>query len=308
MPRPDDEYDSDRPGRRDFPRRDRNDDDDDRRGRDEADSPRRDRTRDDEYDRRSPPPRKSGSKTLVIVLVTVFGALLVCGGLGVLGLFTGVTRVREAANRMKSSNNLKQTALAVHNYEGANSFLPANTASADGKPLLSWRVHILPHFGDASLTALHAKFNLDEPWDGPNNKLLLDQMPQVYQSPNVAASTRLTHYRGFSSPGAVFEKKHVHGRPPGPGERLSFANFLDRTSNTLLMVEAADPVEWTKPDDLDASPGKAFPRLGTTPKYFLACLADGSVKALRPDLPETTLRALVTHAGGEALPPGWDGQ
>ena len=154
--------------------------------------------------------------------------------------------------------------------------------------------------------ALHTRFKLDEAWDGPTNRLLLDQMPEVYRSPNVAPSTRLTHYRGFSSPGAVFEKKHVHGRPPAPTERLGLANFPDRTANTLLAVEAADPVEWTKPDDLDASPGKPFPRLGTTPRIFLGCMADGSVKPLRQDLPETTLRALVTYAGGEALPADWD--
>jgi hypothetical protein len=302
MPRPDDDFESDRPGRRG-----RNDDDYDRRARDtDYDSPRRrDRDRGDGYDR-PPPPRKSGSKTLVIVLVTVFGVLLVCGGLGIWGLGMGVSRIRESANRMKSSNNLKQTALAVHNFESANGYFPSNTYTADGKPLLSWRVHILPYFGDASLTALHARFKVDEPWDGPNNKLLLDQMPPVYQVPNATPSPRLTHYRGFSSPGAAFTYKHVPGRPPAVNERLGLVNFFDQTSNTLLAVEAADPIEWTKPDDLDASPGKAFPRLGTTPRYFLACMADGSVKALRPDLPETTLRALVTFAGGEALPADWD--
>jgi hypothetical protein len=305
MPRPDDEFDSDRPGRRgrdeaDFPRRDRH-------GEDDPDPPRRDRPRDDEYDQRPPPPRrKSGSKTLIIVLVTVFFALFVCGGLGLWGLMFSVSRIRESANRMKSSNNLKQTALAVHNFESANGYFPSNTYTADGKPLLSWRVHILPHFGDASLTALHARFKLDEPWDGPNNKLLLDQMPPAYQVPNATPSPRLTHYRGFSSPGAAFTYKHVQGRTPAVNERLGMVNFFDQTSNTLLAVEAADPIEWTKPDDLDASPGKAFPRLGTTPRYFLACMADGSVKTLRPDLPETTLRALVTFAGGEALPADWD--
>jgi hypothetical protein len=74
------------------------------------------------------------------------------------------------------------------------------------------------------------------------------------------------------------------------------------------VVEAADPVEWTKPDDLDAAPGKPFPALGG-PKgsggRCSAVFADAQTRRLRLDLPETRLRALVTHSGGEPLPPGW---
>src|SRR5262249_15885936 len=38
----------------------------------------------------------------------------------------------EAANRMASSNNLKQIALAVHNFENANGHLPYNTEREGG--------------------------------------------------------------------------------------------------------------------------------------------------------------------------------
>ena len=36
---------------------------------------------------------------------------------------------------------------------------------------------------------------------------------------------------------------------------------------------------------------------------FMAAFADGSVRALRANLPEATLRALITRAGGEAVNP-----
>src|SRR5262249_39482337 len=49
-----------------------------------------------------------------------------------------------------------------------------------GRPLLSWRVALLPHIGQESL---YKQFNLDEPWDGPNNKKLLEKMPKVYAPP-----------------------------------------------------------------------------------------------------------------------------
>jgi hypothetical protein len=91
-------------------------------------------------------------------------------------------------------------------------------------------------------------------------------------------------------------------------DRFRLDRFGDPTTETLLVVEAGVPVEWTKPDDLDASPGKPFPKMGGLGwrKVFQAVMADGSIQALRLDLPEPTLRALVTQSGGEALPPGWD--
>src|SRR5262249_52547325 len=54
-------------------------------------------------------------------------------------------KIRRAAERMTSVNNLKQIALAFHNYHDAFGAFPANAIyGKDGKPLLSWRVAILP--------------------------------------------------------------------------------------------------------------------------------------------------------------------
>src|SRR5262245_57404438 len=117
MPR-NDEDDYDRPRRRDHdefdgPRR---------RGDGDFDGPRGRRDRDDHYDR--PPPRKkSGLKLLFILLGVGFVLVLGCGGLAVYGLFT----MRETADRMKSSNNLKQMALAIHNYNDVYGTIPPNT-------------------------------------------------------------------------------------------------------------------------------------------------------------------------------------
>lgn len=268
----------------------------------------------DDRDDRPPPPRKRGMGVLGILLIV--GVLLfMCIGVLIGGLFLGVGRVREAANRMKSSNNLKQISLAVYNYESTHAELPGNTYTPDGKPLLSWRVHILPFIEQDTL---YRQVQLDEPWDGPTNRRLLLPMPPVYadtREPNDTAAGK-THYRGFSSPGAVFERRLIV-KPGGtdphegvkPEKRFGWDKFKDLTSETVLAVEARDPVEWTKPDDLDASPNKPFPPLGVPggPKNRAnVAFADGSVRAIRTDLPETTLRALVTYNGGETLPAGWD--
>lgn len=250
----------------------------------------------------SPPSRvkKSNPLRLSLLVGLVFGAI----GLFMIGAVGVTNRSYQAARRMGSANNLREIGLAIHNYEDTTGELPSNSYSADGKPLLSWRVHILPYIES---DILHKQFRLDEPWDSPNTIRLLNQMPYVYHEGG-QHNQSMTHYRGFSSPDAVFERRFVQGQVRIEKERLTLRDLADGPENTILVVEAGDPVEWTKPDDLDASPGKPFPKMGGLGwrKVFQAVMADGSIQALRLDLPESTLRALVTHSGGEALPPGWD--
>ena len=99
-----------------------------------------------------------------------------------LSLLPAVQSSREAARRAQCVNNLKQIALAMHNYHSANNAFP-QTRDLDekGKPLLSWRVAILPYIEQQEL---YNKFKLDEPWDSPHNKALLKEMPPIYRCPS----------------------------------------------------------------------------------------------------------------------------
>src|SRR5262245_7993862 len=81
------------------------------------------------------------------------------------------------AHYQKSSNNLEQIGIAMHNYHDVNGNLPTNTIDKSGKPVLSWRVHILPYLEEDKL---YQEFKLDEPWDSDNNIKLVDRMPKVY--------------------------------------------------------------------------------------------------------------------------------
>ena len=64
---------------------------------------------------------------------------------------------------------------------------PAQTTGGIRKPLHSWRVLILPYFGDEKLTALYHEIKLDEPWDSEYNRQFHERMPEVYLCPTLAA-------------------------------------------------------------------------------------------------------------------------
>ncbi len=96
-------------------------------------------------------------------------------------LLPATQSAREAARRAQCTNNIKQIMLAMHNYLSANNSFPRDVTDRDGKPLLSWRVAILPYIEQGEL---YNKFKLDEPWDSPHNKELLKEMPPTFLCPS----------------------------------------------------------------------------------------------------------------------------
>jgi hypothetical protein len=209
-------------------------------------------------------------------------------------LLTAVQKVRQAAARTQSANNMKQIALAMINYADTYGNLPPQAIyGKDGKPLLSWRVMILPFIEQDQL---YKQFHLDEPWDSAHNKKLLAQMPKVYVMPNSKETTK-TFYQCFVGKGAFFEGKKGRKFP---------AEFTDGTSNTIMCVEAANPVPWTKPEDLPFNPDKPLPKLGGHfSGGFNAGLCDGSVRFVSNKISEKTLKAAITVNGGEVLGSDW---
>jgi len=187
-----------------------------------------------------------------------------------------------------AQNNLKEIALAWHNFEAANGHLPSNVADKKGKLLLSWRVQILPYIEEEEL---YKQFKLDEPWDSENNKKLIDKMPKLYAPIRVKADAGLTYYQSTTGKQGLLK----------PGEKLGFANITDGTSNTFMVVEAAKPVVWSKPDDL-VFDGKDFPALGGMfDGKFNAAFCDGSVRRFRKGLNSELLGKLVDPADGNAF-------
>lgn len=97
-------------------------------------------------------------------------------------LLPAVQQAREASPRATCKSHLRQIGLALYNYHDAyGSFPPAWTTDADGRPLLSWRVLLLPYLDQLSL---YEEFDLTEPWDGPHNRELLRRIPSPYACPS----------------------------------------------------------------------------------------------------------------------------
>ncbi len=209
------------------------------------------------------------------------------------GALEGVQKVREAASRTQSVNSLKQIALAMHNFNDNTGSLPAHASyDKNGKPMLSWRVLILPYIGQ---NALYKQFHLNEPWDSEHNKKLLAKMPKLYVSPSdeKTLADHTTYYQGLVGKGAFFEGKK--------GLRLP-VDFPDGTSNTIMIVEGSKAVPWTKPEDIVYDAAKPLPKLGhSSPRGFLTCLCDGSVRFISKTISEETLRNVITRNDGNVL-------
>ncbi|MEK6257256.1 MAG: DUF1559 domain-containing protein [Planctomycetota bacterium] len=188
-------------------------------------------------------------------------------------------------------NNLKQTALAFHNYEATYSKFPRANGNGEGNQTgLSWRVHLLPFLGQADL---YQQFRLDEPWDSDHNKTLIEKMPAIFQSPGVTEEGKTSMH--------VFTGKDT----PFDGEKgKSFRDFTDGTANTILAVLAgADTADvWTKPGGLKFDPAACKKALGEiTDKTFLAIIAEGSVRSIPLDIEDAKLANLIQLNDGNVV-------
>lgn len=229
-------------------------------------------------------------------------------------MLPAVQSARQAARRAQATNNLKMIGLAFHNYHDVYGRFPTSTYDKDGKPLLSWRVHILP-FVEAQ--PLYQQFHLDEPWNSDHNKKLIAQMPPVYRNPDFIDPER-TNYLAAIGPAAVFPEGKEKGADQAAAFRkgnadvawarkVSFVNILDGTANTIMVVEA-DPeaaVVWTQPDDLLFDPQQPQAGLGGLRMTgFNALFCDGSVHFIKAEIEPEILQRLFNPRDGMVIPPG----
>ena len=200
-------------------------------------------------------------------------------------------QMRSDAMAQARTQNLRQLALAMHNYHAAyKAFPPAYKMGKDGngKHKVSWRVLILPFLDQQ---ALYDQYKFDEPWDSPANARVTAEIPSVFRAVGSKADTNETDYFVIVGDNTAF--KTEKGR--------KIREFIDGTSNSLLIVETRKAVHWAKPEDI-GMPKDGLPKLGGIAKTgFRVARADGSVGFVRADANKEQLRRLLTINDREVL-------
>ena len=189
-----------------------------------------------------------------------------------------------------SELSFHEFAKAFHNYASANEDmrLPHDITDRNGKPLLSWRVAILPFL---ELPDLYNEFNRKEPWDSEHNKKLIERMPQIYAAPRGADLKGQTCYQSFAGTAALMN-----------GKTVPIDAIPDGLKNTFMVVEAGEAVIWTKPADIPFDPKKPLPKLGGVyDGDFHVAFCDGDVCYIKKGVNEETLKKFITIAGNEKV-------
>ena len=243
-------------------------------------------------DQTQPAPK---SCTAVVVCAIVFLVLAIAF------LAPALIDGRTPARKASCSNNLHNIVLALQQYHTDHgSYPPPFIADASGKPLHSWRVLLLPYLEQK---AIHRQYRFDEPWDGPNNRKLHNNVLKCFCCPadENAYRNAETSYVVVTGP-----------KTPWRGANSFFrdADILDGLSNTILLVEIANSgIHWMEPRDLHINQMPMTINAARVqgisshhPGGALAADAAGGIRFLTNDTSPQTLRALLTAVGKE--PPG----
>jgi hypothetical protein len=236
----------------------------------------------------------SGGPTTILVVLGVFLLFwkVLPAGLSLL------TERKPVARRTQCKDKLKQLGLALHLYHDSyGSFPPAVTYSANGRPMHSWRVLILPFLGSTPLSEQYMKYNLNEPWNSTGNRAATASMPEIFlcRAGPHGLSAGQTSYLALDGPGAVMNSRHP----------AQLKEVVDGPSRTFLVIEALDSgIGWSEPGDFDISQTSEPGPGGLSSAHsagFHALFADSSIRFIPKTISPQTLQALLTRDGGEEI-------
>ena len=199
------------------------------------------------------------------------------------------------ARRTVCLNNLKNIGLALTNYHSVHGcYPPAYIADANGKPMHSWRVLLLPHMDNA---ALYRRYRFDEPWDGPNNRKLHDVVLKFYGCPEDDDRQNTdTNYCVVIGPKTLFRG----------AKTVKLQEIKDAPSYVIAVVEVKNSgIHWMEPRDLHIlqMPMVINPKngMGISSHHGSGAnvlFADGRAMSLPDSTSAATLRKLLTTDDG----------
>jgi hypothetical protein len=192
-------------------------------------------------------------------------------------------RLREIAAQNVSAIRLWHIGKALRDYCSHHGRLPPLTScDANGRPLLSWRVHLLPFLGQEEL---YKQFHLDEPWDSKHNAALISKMPNAYnfdpgnRNCDVSDCEGRTCFVAITGVGTPFSTVNARGA-------MSADQMMQ--SKDIIVVEADEscPTIWSKPKDVGICAGPSKPISGVSGRRqgkVLCLLASGCVVSVPPE-------------------------
>ena len=196
-----------------------------------------------------------------------------------------------AAQSMGKVKNIATALLAYHKDKGK--FPPAATLSKEGKPLLSWRVQILPYLGH---NLLYKQFKQNEPWDSEQNKKLIRRIPPSFRETQDDLNKGTSPFQAPVGLATIF--------PPG-GTGTNSIQIINELSNTIMIVKVPEDKSaiWTKPEDWEIDVNLSAKDLlkGFTNAIVFAC-ADGEVKTMPLKDAEVKIKSMLAIEGKPKSP------
>ena len=165
--------------------------------------------------------------------------------------------------------------------------------------------------------SLYEQYRFDEPWDGRNNRKLIEKIPAVYRASN--ADGDMQQYTQFVVPvgdNAPFRETYLKEKPPArPPFALGRRRALRRDWMLLGLADAERRIPWTKPEDIDVD--EELPGFGKA-GGFAASFSDEAGRfglfsfynvtffsvAIRTSIPNEQYRELFSRRRSSKLP--WD--